>query len=58
MKVPWGFKKFYPDDVVLKSRKYIYGLKQAAMEFWRHLLLCMKIIKIVCSTADPYMYHR
>jgi hypothetical protein len=42
MKVPRGFERFYPDDVVLKLKKCIYGLKQAAMVFWRQLLLCMK----------------
>jgi hypothetical protein len=39
MKVPRGFEKFYPDDMVLKLKKCIYGLKQAAMAFWHHLLL-------------------
>jgi hypothetical protein len=33
MKVPHGFEKFYPDDMVLKLKKCIYGLKQAAMAF-------------------------
>jgi hypothetical protein len=42
MNVPHGFEKFYPDDAVLKLKKCIYGLKQAAMAFWRQLLLCMK----------------
>ncbi len=42
MKVPRGFEKFNQDDVVLKLKKFIYGLKQAAMAFWRQLLLCMK----------------
>jgi hypothetical protein len=32
MKVPRGFEKFYPDDVVLKLKKCIYELKQAAMD--------------------------
>jgi hypothetical protein len=41
-KVPRGFEKFYPDDMVLKLKKCIYRLKQAAMAFWRQLLLCMK----------------
>ncbi len=33
MKVPCGFEKFYPDDMVLKLNKCINGLKQAAMAF-------------------------
>jgi hypothetical protein len=41
MKMPCGFEKFYLDDVVLKLKKCIYGLKQAAMAFWHQVLLCM-----------------
>jgi hypothetical protein len=33
-KVPGGFEKFYPEDGGLMLKKYIYGLKQAAMAFW------------------------
>ena len=33
MKVPQGFEKFYPDDVVLLLLKTIYGLKQAAFKY-------------------------
>jgi hypothetical protein len=58
MKVPHGFEKFYPDDVVLKLKKCIYGLKQAAMAFWRQLLLCMKNMGMTHSTADPCFYHK
>ncbi len=47
MKVPHGFEKYYPDDVVLKLKKCIYGLKQAVMAFWRQLLLCMKSMEMV-----------
>jgi hypothetical protein len=58
MKLPHGFEKFYQDDVVLKLKKCIYGLKQTAMTFWRKLLLCMKSIGIMQSTADPCLYHK
>jgi hypothetical protein len=58
MKVPRGFEKFYPDDVVLKLKKCIYGLKQAMMAFWRQLLLCMKSMGMTQSTADPCLYHK
>jgi hypothetical protein len=58
MKVPGGFEKFYLDDVVLKLKKCIYGLKQAAMVFWGQLLLCMKSMEMTCSTADSCLYHR
>ncbi len=33
MKVPCGFEKFYPDDVVIKLKKCIYGLAQDVMAF-------------------------
>ncbi len=58
MKVPRGFEKFYPDDMVLKLKKCIYGLKQAAMAFWRQLLLCMKSMGMTQSTAYPCLYHK
>ncbi len=58
MKVPQGFEKFYLDEVVLKLKKCIYGLKQAMMAFWRQLLLCMKSMGMMQSTADPCLYHK
>ncbi len=58
MKVPHGFKKFYPDNGVLKLKKCIYRLKQAAMAFWHQLLICMKSMEMVRSTADPCLYHK
>ncbi len=58
MKVPHGFEKFYPNDVVLKMKKCIYGLKQAVMGFWHQLLLCMKSMGMTQSTADPCLYHK
>jgi hypothetical protein len=56
MKVPYGFEKFYPDDVVLMLKKCIYGIKQAAMAFWCQLLLCMKSTGMRHSTVDPCLY--
>jgi hypothetical protein len=58
MKVPCGFEKLYPDDVVLKLKKCIYRLKQATMAFWHQLLLCMKSMEMTQSTADPCLYHK
>jgi hypothetical protein len=57
-KVPRGFEKFHPDDVVLKFKKCIYRLKQAAMAFWHQLLLCMKSLEMTQSTADSCLYHK
>jgi hypothetical protein len=51
MMVPHGFEKFYPDDVILKLNKCIYGLKQNAMAFLHQLLLCMKSMEMTHSTA-------
>ncbi len=51
MKVPHRFEKFYPEDMVLKLKKCIYGLKQAVMAFWQQLLLCMKSMEMVQSTV-------
>jgi hypothetical protein len=58
MEVPHEFEKFYPDNVVLKLNKCMYGLKQAAMAFWQQLLLCMKSMEMVRSTTDPCLYHQ
>jgi hypothetical protein len=58
MKVPHGFEKFYLDDVALKLKKCIYGLKKAAMAFWHQLLLHMKSMEMMRSTTDPCLYHK
>ncbi len=47
MKVPHGFEKFYQEDMVLKLKKCIFRLKEAAMAFWQQLRLCMKSIEMV-----------
>lgn len=58
MEVPKGFKKHYPGNVVLRLLKCIYGLKQAAMAFWRVLLKCMTEMGMTRSTADPCLYFK
>ena len=57
MEVPQGFEKHYPGNVVLRLLKTIYGLKQAAMAFWRMLLRCMQDMGMQRSTADPCLYY-
>jgi hypothetical protein len=37
MEIPQGFEKYYPKNAVLLLLKTIYGLKQAALAFWREL---------------------
>lgn len=53
MIVPRGFEKLFPNNVVLKLKKFIYGLKQAAIAFWLQLLIPMKRMKMIRRTADP-----
>jgi Reverse transcriptase (RNA-dependent DNA polymerase) len=58
MRVPRGFEKFYPLDVVLLLERTIYGTRQAAMAFWMELLHVMKDIKMKQSKADPCLYYK
>ena len=58
MYVPQGFEKFYPQNVVLLLLKTIYGLKQAAFEYWRALLKAIKTIGLKRSKADPCVYFQ
>ena len=37
MKIPDGFQKHYPTHVVLCLMRTLYGLVQAAMQFWREV---------------------
>eukprot|EP00957_Ditylum_brightwellii_P113579 8659520-Ditylum_brightwellii.AAC.1 len=53
MYVPQGFERFYPLNVLLLLLRTIYGLKQAAMQFWRALLAAMLDIKFNQKRADP-----
>ena len=57
MKVPQGFEKHYPGNVLLRLLKTIYGLKQAAMAFWRMLLRCMQDMGMQRSNADPCLSY-
>lgn len=58
MYVPKGFEKFYATDVVLLLLKRIYGLKQAAFEYWRALLKALKAVGLMRSKVDPCVYYR
>lgn len=57
MKVPQGFKDFYPPGWVLLLLKTIYGLKQAAYAFWRALLKAFREMQFQRSKADPCLYY-
>jgi hypothetical protein len=58
IKIPLGFKGFYPSDTVLLLKKMLYGLKQAAMAFYRKLLAAMQNIRLKRSTANPCLYYK
>ena len=58
MEVPEGFEDYYPGDVLLFLLKTIYGLKQAAMAFWRELLKAMRHMQCTRSNADPCLYFK
>jgi hypothetical protein len=36
--------------------KTIYGLKQAALAFWKQLIKAFASMKFICSKADPCLY--
>jgi hypothetical protein len=57
MEVPQGFERFYSANAVLLLLKTIHGLKQAALAFWRELLLkAFRSMKYGRSNADPCLY--
>jgi hypothetical protein len=58
MEVPQGFEKYYPGDVLLLLLKTIYGLKQAAFEYWKALLKAIRAIGLTRSKADPCVYFK
>eukprot|EP00957_Ditylum_brightwellii_P012612 953270-Ditylum_brightwellii.AAC.1 len=55
MTVPQGFKRFYPADILLLLLKTIYGLKQAAIQFWRELQKAFKFMGYKRNKANPCM---
>ncbi len=57
MKIPEGMEKHYSSTSVLLLKKTLYGLKQAAMQFWRLLLEIMKKMGHERSKVDPCMYY-
>ena len=51
MKIPQGFERFYSENAVRLLLKTIYGLKQAALAFWRSM-------QYGRSKADPCLYFK
>jgi len=58
MEVPKGFENYHAGNIVLLLLQTLYGLKQAAMAFWKELLLAMKMMGFKRSEADPCIYFR
>ena len=58
MEIPEGFERFYGRNALLRLRRTIYGLKQAAFAFWKELLLAFESLKYVRSKADPCLYYK
>jgi hypothetical protein len=56
MEIPKGFERFYASNLVLLLLTTLYGLKQAALAFWRKLVLTMKANSLNRSKADPCLY--
>ena len=53
MKVPEGFRKYYPSYVLLRLLRTIFGLKQAAMQFWREARQAMDKMNMKYNRAHP-----
>jgi Reverse transcriptase (RNA-dependent DNA polymerase) len=54
--VPEGFEYKYENDVVLHLQRTIYGLKQAAIAFWKELLTAFRAMGFKRSDSDPCLY--
>jgi hypothetical protein len=53
-----GFEEFYDKDEVLLLKKCLYGLKLAAMAFYRKLLAATSNIGLKRCSADPCLYYK
>ena len=58
MHVPQGMHKRYGYDVYLLLLKTIYGLKQAAYQFWLCMLMIVHQLECKRSKADPCLYYK
>ena len=58
MHIPEGFKEFYPTGYILLLLKTIYGLKEAAMAFWKQMLKAFGYMRFLRSNADPCLYYK
>ena len=59
IEVPEGFEKYYdPIEYLLLLLRTIYGLKNAAIAFWKELVKCFKSMNYEKSPADPCLYFK
>ena len=56
MGIPEGFDAYFEQYYLLLMLKTIYGLKQAAMAFWKQLLAAMRRMGFKRSGADSCLY--
>ena len=56
--IPKGWEHKIPKGTVLLLLKTVYGLKQAANEFYRLLVASMVELGYVKSPADPCLYYK
>jgi hypothetical protein len=56
MEIPEGFEEYYPAGFIWMLLRTIYGLKQAAVAFWKQLILAFASMNYHRSKADPCLY--
>jgi hypothetical protein len=57
MEIPEGFEQYYhPAGFIWLLLRTIYGLKQAAVAFWKQLILAFASMNYRRSKADPCLY--
>jgi hypothetical protein len=56
MEIVEGFEQYYPTNYIWMLLRTIYGLKQAAVAFWKQLILAFARMNYRRSKADPCLY--
>jgi hypothetical protein len=56
MEIPEGFEQYYPAGFIWLLLGTIYGLKQAAVAFWKQLILAFASMNYRRSKVNPCMY--
>ena len=58
IKVPQGFEKYYPENVILLLIRTLYGCKQSAYEYWQVLVKAWRAMKYKRSESEPCLYFK